>query len=382
MARLRILGPNGVAQQGSYQLGPRLTLGRSEECDIVLADEAASRHHARIVATPAGYVLEDQGSANGTFVGRNRVTRHALRPGETFRIGDTLLRFDDEALPGAAGQPAFLPPPADIAASTAQTPRLVPPTAEMPEIRADAPAIAAEEPAFVPPPPGIPPSPPPRPKGRSWLPFVGVGCLGAVAFVALLGLGGAIVWWYWPEAGAPLPSGDGSAAGGGSSPEPTAPEVESGSPSQAESAVLSVPPDQSMPPDQSDILRFTIRLATNPVLTGCASMPEEWTAADLTLGVEARVGADGSFQFEKALGQHSISLTGTWRDEALEASGRWTSDGPGGQRDEGTFEVTGRRVLGTWFGNRMEAKVASQLGDASCVERIDNGLSTVNDLVW
>ena len=47
------------------------------------------------------------------------------------------------------------------------------------------------------------------------------------------------------------------------------------------------------------------------------------------------------------------------------------------------MRATGKRTLGTWFGDRVEARVESRLADgASCTETIDNGYSMVTDLVW
>jgi phosphoserine phosphatase RsbU/P len=43
-------------------------IGRQPECDIVLTGERISRRHARVVRRPKGFVVEDLGSRNGTFV--------------------------------------------------------------------------------------------------------------------------------------------------------------------------------------------------------------------------------------------------------------------------------------------------------------------------
>ncbi|MEX2144368.1 MAG: FHA domain-containing protein [Anaerolineales bacterium] len=45
--------------------GP-LTIGRGEECDIVIPDRKISRQHAQVRPGPEGIVLEDLGSKNGT----------------------------------------------------------------------------------------------------------------------------------------------------------------------------------------------------------------------------------------------------------------------------------------------------------------------------
>jgi hypothetical protein len=45
-----------------------MTLGRGEECDMVIADRQISRVHLRVRRDLLGYVLEDLNSKNGTFV--------------------------------------------------------------------------------------------------------------------------------------------------------------------------------------------------------------------------------------------------------------------------------------------------------------------------
>lgn len=60
-----------------------------------------SRRHAQITRTPAGFVIEDLGSSNGTFVIREgaapvRLSKgqmHDLKAGDRIRLGDTTLQF-------------------------------------------------------------------------------------------------------------------------------------------------------------------------------------------------------------------------------------------------------------------------------------------------
>jgi hypothetical protein len=70
-----------------------LTLGRHPSNNVVLADPQVSRHHARILYQAGrGWVLEDLGSANGTFVNDQRlVGARRLRSGDTIQIGPNML---------------------------------------------------------------------------------------------------------------------------------------------------------------------------------------------------------------------------------------------------------------------------------------------------
>ncbi|MBI5653156.1 MAG: FHA domain-containing protein [Chloroflexi bacterium] len=70
-----------------------LTIGRGETNDVALDDRKASRQHARIERRGDDFVLRDQGSTNGTFIGAMRVTEHTLRDGDTLRVGDARIVF-------------------------------------------------------------------------------------------------------------------------------------------------------------------------------------------------------------------------------------------------------------------------------------------------
>ncbi|PDW03801.1 FHA domain-containing protein [Candidatus Viridilinea mediisalina] len=66
---------------------PQITIGRVG-CDITLDNPQVSRFHAQIDRTPAGLLLRDAGSSNGTFVNGQRLTStHPLKPGDVIQIG-------------------------------------------------------------------------------------------------------------------------------------------------------------------------------------------------------------------------------------------------------------------------------------------------------
>lgn len=65
-----------------------LTIGRTSDNQIVVNDPLASRRHARLVKSGEGLVLEDVGSANGTFVNGRREQRVALRERDIVTIGN------------------------------------------------------------------------------------------------------------------------------------------------------------------------------------------------------------------------------------------------------------------------------------------------------
>jgi hypothetical protein len=69
------------------------TIGRLDECDVVLTDPGASRRHAEVRRMGDGYEIVDSGSTNGTAVNDELVHEHALRPGDRITIGATVIEF-------------------------------------------------------------------------------------------------------------------------------------------------------------------------------------------------------------------------------------------------------------------------------------------------
>ncbi|MCB9794117.1 MAG: FHA domain-containing protein [Alphaproteobacteria bacterium] len=211
-ATLMMSGAGGylepVAGQG---LEPRydipatgLTIGRSEQRDVILLDQAASRLHCEVILAQDGeYWLRDPGSANGTAVNGRLVRDHLLQHGDVIQVGTTQLRFlrGEEAggstqlmpsggfvdkteafaevlssdlsnapaapppksktpnLAGGAGFPAAGPPPSAFPPGQAGAALARPPPARAPRPRAC--------PQVAPSPRPAPPCPPPEPGGST-----------------------------------------------------------------------------------------------------------------------------------------------------------------------------------------------------------------------
>ncbi len=67
-------------------------LGRGGEADIKVDDAGISRRHARVTRGPNGFVVEDLGSTNGTFVGDQPVKEPTpLRDGDRIGLGKTAV---------------------------------------------------------------------------------------------------------------------------------------------------------------------------------------------------------------------------------------------------------------------------------------------------
>ncbi len=72
-----------------------VTIGRGIDNDVVLDAPQISRHHARIVRTGEGFLIEDLGSANGTFIDGVRISAPTLvRSGQAISFGSYAIRLD------------------------------------------------------------------------------------------------------------------------------------------------------------------------------------------------------------------------------------------------------------------------------------------------
>jgi hypothetical protein len=86
----------------SYALrASRIVIGRSQRCRVVLDDRRVSHQHAAIQVTPHDVMLEDLGSANGTWLNGVRLTEaEALRDRDLIVVGAQELNVS--ALPTEA----------------------------------------------------------------------------------------------------------------------------------------------------------------------------------------------------------------------------------------------------------------------------------------
>jgi pSer/pThr/pTyr-binding forkhead associated (FHA) protein len=75
---------------------PRIVIGRGDGCEIRLPDPSVSHRHASIRQRGADYVVVDEGSSNGTFVGPVRLSPQAprvVRSGDLIRVGRIWLEL-------------------------------------------------------------------------------------------------------------------------------------------------------------------------------------------------------------------------------------------------------------------------------------------------
>ena len=76
-------------------LGSEILIGRSQDCQLRLDDDYVSTRHARIYKETSGFMLEDLGSTNGSFVNHERIWKPtSFTVGDTLGIGRTMLAVE------------------------------------------------------------------------------------------------------------------------------------------------------------------------------------------------------------------------------------------------------------------------------------------------
>lgn len=95
-----IKGPALVVRSGGGRAGEifqpqgeRTTIGRSPDCGIFLDDVTVSRRHAVLLERDGEFLIEDQGSLNGTFLNRRRIESSRLEDGDEVQIGKYRMTF-------------------------------------------------------------------------------------------------------------------------------------------------------------------------------------------------------------------------------------------------------------------------------------------------
>ena len=100
---VRTAGSNNVRL--TFDGTQRVVIGRGAGSDVRLPDPTVSHRHATLQAQGADFVVVDEGSTNGTFVGGVRIaprTSRVLRSGDMMRVGKLWLELRVE--PGSGSR--------------------------------------------------------------------------------------------------------------------------------------------------------------------------------------------------------------------------------------------------------------------------------------
>ena len=92
----RLSGRSTAGKQYSVPLtGPECTIGKNADCTVIVPeDDYLSHLHAKITVKDGQILLEDLGSANGTFL---RIRRPVvLEPGDEVLVGTSLFRLEKQ----------------------------------------------------------------------------------------------------------------------------------------------------------------------------------------------------------------------------------------------------------------------------------------------
>jgi predicted component of type VI protein secretion system len=90
-ARLRYEGKTTVLTRDGG------VIGRSRECEVVLADENVSRRHAEVRPSGGSWTVRDLGSTNGVKVNGRRIQGpQSLKRGDTIELGTSRITFELE----------------------------------------------------------------------------------------------------------------------------------------------------------------------------------------------------------------------------------------------------------------------------------------------
>ena len=74
-----------------------LVIGRSEEADLRILDERASRMHCKVNLNKNTVKVKDLGSRNGTFHNNKKIKEVTLKTGDRFQTGNTVFQISENS---------------------------------------------------------------------------------------------------------------------------------------------------------------------------------------------------------------------------------------------------------------------------------------------
>ena len=95
----------------SFPLHGEIHLGRDRSNNVVVSDQKVSRHHASLTVVDDVFIINDRGSANGTYLNGTLITQPIrLKDKDQIKIGDTHFYFTTTPPDAEAINQIFLSP--------------------------------------------------------------------------------------------------------------------------------------------------------------------------------------------------------------------------------------------------------------------------------
>lgn len=100
MAKL-VLSKGGSVLHQCFIDKDRIGLGRDAHNHVVVDDPTLGGEHAEIISIANDHILQDLGTASGTWVNGEQVDRHILQHGDVIKLGSFFVRYLNPRVSGA-----------------------------------------------------------------------------------------------------------------------------------------------------------------------------------------------------------------------------------------------------------------------------------------
>lgn len=97
----RVVGRSDSVRDQVFDLDSELTVGREGSCDITIESPDVSRTHARLRVEGDAVTVVDEGSANGTFINDEKISKGQAKPGDEIRFDEYVFGLEGPAADAA-----------------------------------------------------------------------------------------------------------------------------------------------------------------------------------------------------------------------------------------------------------------------------------------
>ena len=99
---MRIIVKEASGKEKVFELEREaVSIGREKDCDLMISDPRASRHHAGLRLKNNQVYIKDLGSGNGTYLNGKKIAKEELWPlGTEVKIGHLSMVLEGEGISG------------------------------------------------------------------------------------------------------------------------------------------------------------------------------------------------------------------------------------------------------------------------------------------